>query len=144
MAPDGSWLASAGDDAAVRIWGPRTGQARHALTGHTDLVRALAVAPDGSWLASAGDDAAVRIWDPRTGQARHVLTGHTSRVEALAVAPDGSWLASAGYDHTVRIWNVGGRRCVASLRTGYPLRRLVSDGVRVIVAGDRFYFLATA
>ena len=98
VAPDGSWLASAGDDATVRIWDPHTGQTRHTLTGHTNTVQALAVAPDGSWLASAGDDDTVRIWDPHTGQTRHTLTGHTSSVQALAVAPDGSWLASAGDD----------------------------------------------
>ena len=79
VAPDGTWLASAGDDDTVRIWDPHTGQTRHTLTGHTDAVQALAVAPDGSWLASAGDDGTVRIWDPHTGQTRHTLTGHTSR-----------------------------------------------------------------
>ena len=63
VAPDGSWLASAGcDDATVRIWDPHTGQARHTLTGHTGPVQALAVAPDGTWLASASADATVRIW----------------------------------------------------------------------------------
>ena len=56
VAPDGSWLASAGDDDTVRIWDPHTGQTRHTLTGHTGGVTALAVAPDGSWLASAGHD----------------------------------------------------------------------------------------
>jgi hypothetical protein len=66
VAPDGSWLASAGDDQTVRIWDPATGQERHALTGHTGEVTALAVAPDGSWLASASDDQTVRIWDPRS------------------------------------------------------------------------------
>ena len=83
----------------MRIWDPRTGQARHTLTGHTSGVDALAVAPDGTWLAS-GDgallgDSTVRIWDPHTGQARHTLTGHTGAVTALAVAPDGTWLASS-------------------------------------------------
>jgi WD40 repeat protein len=111
VAPDESWLASAGDDMMVRIWDPHTGQTRHVLTGHTSPVSALATGPDGSWLVSAGgdlygdQDAAVRIWDPRAGQIRHALIGHTHQVSALAVAPDGSWLASAGYDSTVRIWD---------------------------------------
>ena len=105
VAPDGSWLASAGDDGEVRIWDPATGATRHTLTGHTRGVSALVVAPDGSWLASAGDDREVRIWDPATGATRHTLTGHTRAVSALVVAPDGSWLASAGYGEEVRIWD---------------------------------------
>jgi WD40 repeat protein len=40
VAPDGSWLASAGYDRQVRVWDPATGTARHTLTGHTDTVRA--------------------------------------------------------------------------------------------------------
>ena len=98
VAPDGSWLASAGDDATVRIWDPHTGQARHTLTGHTGAVAALAVAPDGTWLASAGDDAHGADLGPahRAGPP-HPHRPHR-RVRALAVAPDGSWLASAGDD----------------------------------------------
>ena len=96
MAPDGSWLASGGDDGTVRIWDAATGQA----AGHPDRPHrpgaAVAVAPDGSWLASGGDDGTVRIWDPATGRQRAILTGHTGRVGAVAVAPDGSWLASGG------------------------------------------------
>jgi WD40 repeat protein len=67
--PDGSWLASTGDDGEVRIWDLAIGTARHTLTGHTYQVAALAVASDGSWLASTGDDGEVRIWDPISGAA---------------------------------------------------------------------------
>jgi WD40 repeat protein len=69
VAPDGSWLASAGHDKQIWIWDPATGTARRTLTGHTRTVRALAVAPGGSWLASAGHDGEIRIWDPTTGAA---------------------------------------------------------------------------
>jgi hypothetical protein len=48
IAPNGTWLASAGWDTTVRIWDPHTGQALHTLTGHSKTVRALAVAPDGT------------------------------------------------------------------------------------------------
>jgi WD40 repeat protein len=67
VAPDGSWLASAGEDSEVRVWNPATGTARHTLTGHTGWVEALAVAPDGSWFASVDYDGQVRIWDSTTG-----------------------------------------------------------------------------
>ena len=79
IAPDGTWLATAGDDGTVRIWDPATGQQRATLTGHTGPVRAVAIAPDGTWLASGGDDGTVRIWDTATGQQRATLTGHTGR-----------------------------------------------------------------
>ena len=105
VAPNGSWLASAGDGGEVLIWDLAAGTVRHTLTGHAGAVRALVVAPDGSWLASAGSDQQVRIWDTATGTTRYIFTGHIDRIMALVVAPDGSWLASAGGDRKVRIWD---------------------------------------
>ena len=120
VAPDGSWLASGGDDRTVRIWDAATGQERATLSGHAGRVAAVAVAPDGSWLASAGWDGTVRIWDAATRQERAVLTSHADTVAAVAVAPDGSWLASAGWDGTVRIWDAatGRERAVLSGHAG--------------------------
>jgi hypothetical protein len=102
-APDGTRLASAGNDGQVRIWNPDTGTHK-TLTGHTDWVNALAWSPDGTHLASAGNDRLVRIWNPNTGT-HTTLTRHPSWVNALAWAPDGTQLASASADSQVRIWN---------------------------------------
>jgi WD40 repeat protein len=52
------------------------------LTGHSDMVRALAVAPDGSWLASADATLAggeVRIWDSVIGTALHTSPATPAR-----------------------------------------------------------------
>ncbi|HEY2766059.1 MAG TPA: NB-ARC domain-containing protein [Pseudonocardiaceae bacterium] len=106
-AADGSWLASADDDAQVRIWDRTTGTVRHVLTGHTGAVPGLLAAPDGSWLAcAAAYGAQVWMWDPVTGTVRHVLTGPRGDVRALVVAPDGSWLAcAASFSAEVRMWD---------------------------------------
>ena len=117
-APDGSWLASAGDDALIRIWDPTTGRNLLTLAGHTGPVRTLAVAPKGSWLASAGLDKTVRLWDPTTGRELHKLSGHTSPVWALVIAPNGSWLASTGDDTTVQLWEPTAGRKLQTL-TGH-------------------------
>jgi WD40 repeat protein len=104
---DGTWLASrdAQDDGVVHIYDVPTGERRHTLTGHTDVVLIVIVAPDGTWLATATStyDDTVRLWDATTGDIRHILSGHEG-VNLVAIAPDGSWLATDSRG-TIRLWD---------------------------------------
>ena len=131
VAPDGTWLATAGGDGTVRTWAA-DGTARATLTGHHGWMNAVAVAPDGTWLATAGDDGTVRTW-AADGTARATLTGHHGPVNAVAVAPDGTWLATAG--GTVRTWAADGT----------PRATLTGHGsVRAVAVAPDGTWLATA
>jgi WD40 repeat protein/class 3 adenylate cyclase/tRNA A37 threonylcarbamoyladenosine biosynthesis protein TsaE len=103
---DGSMLASAGVDGAVRLWDPASGEPIGAALEHGDIVEAVAFSPDGSMLATGSDDGAVRLWDAETRQLiGEPLTGHRSAVSGVAFSPDGALLASASGDGTLRLWD---------------------------------------
>jgi len=112
--PDGSRrVATAGNDEAIRIWDPVTGQPiGNPLTGHQQRVRALTVltGPGGErMLASASDDGTVRIWDPETsGAFSGPLTGHNGPATSIVPVTDQHCrvrVAAGGDDRTVRVWD---------------------------------------
>ncbi|MFV0459424.1 MAG: AAA family ATPase [Actinomycetales bacterium] len=102
-------LATASNDATVRIWDPTNGTTTTTLTGHTDWVNAVcAIRVQGrDLLATASHDDTVRIWDPTNGTTTTTLTGHTDWVRAVcAIRVQGrDLLATASNDRTVRIWD---------------------------------------
>jgi WD40 repeat protein/tRNA A-37 threonylcarbamoyl transferase component Bud32 len=136
FSPDGRWLATAGQDHAVRVWDAATGQQTRTFEGHTDPVRDVAFSPDGRRLAACAGPT-VRVWDFATGREVAVLKGHTESVKRLAFSPDGESLATAAQDHTARVWDIASGREQRTLR-GHQ------DGVRGLAFSPDGRRLATA
>ena len=113
--PDGTMLASAGDDSVVSLRDVATGQLTGRLQGHAEPVSCLAFSPDGRTLVTGSYDRTIRLWDVATRREKATLLGHTNWVFAVAFAPDGVSLASGGHDKTVRIWDVATGRETAKI-----------------------------
>jgi len=104
--PDGSMLATAGDDGVVRFRHSFTGEAIGIdLEGHNGPIRRLAFNPSGTNLATAGEDGSVRIWDLETGAIIHLIDAHNGRVRGVAYDREGSQLATVGDDGLLRRWD---------------------------------------
>ncbi|MDA2929396.1 hypothetical protein MYX84_05515 [Acidobacteria bacterium AH-259-O06] len=107
--PDGQVLA-AGTYAEVRLIDLRNRELQARLTGHVEMVRAVAFSPDGLLLAAAGGIPSgygeIKIWDSNNGKLLHSLEGHNDCIYSVAFSPDGTLLATSSYDHSIKIWDV--------------------------------------
>ncbi|MBC7274815.1 MAG: hypothetical protein H5T76_39955, partial [Streptomyces sp.] len=99
FSPDGTLLATAGDDQCVRLWNPATGACQRTLTGHEGRIRTVAFSPDGALLATADDDRHTRVWGLATGACLSTL--HGTLPCAAAFSPDGLVLADVADDGCV-------------------------------------------
>ncbi|MFQ3584092.1 MAG: serine/threonine-protein kinase [Cyanobacteriota bacterium] len=104
ISPDGTRLASGGDDGLIQLWDPHTGERLGTLVGHEGSIETLAISPDGTFLVSAGADRTVRVWDLDTLSERLQLQGHTELINSVAISPDSRWIASGSADRTIRLW----------------------------------------
>jgi len=89
---------------------------RRTLSGHSDVVKSIAISPDGQILASGSYDKKIKLWAMSSGELLRTLPAHTKRVTCIAISPDGQTLASSSEDATIKLW---------ALPTGKLLRTLM-------------------
>ena len=103
--PEGSALASIGEENSVRVTDLKTGILRwSAGTDSMAYYKPLAWSPLGDLVATEGPDRSVVVRDAATGVQKHRLLnpGPESRLTGMAFAPDGDLIAVHGFTRVDR------------------------------------------
>jgi WD40 repeat protein len=108
FSPDGTRLATAGDDGIINVWDATSNVPVLTLQQHARRVFSVAFSPDGAHLATASADRTAKVWDVTSGTLVHSLP-HTDEVDSATFSSDRTRprLATASKDGTIRVWNVG-------------------------------------
>ncbi len=121
--PDGSMLATVGDDTAVRLWTAVADSPTlfSELTGHGDVVTDVVWSPDGTRVATSSHDNRVRVWQVADGEEIWQQDLHELGTSA-AWSPTGFPLVASQYDGTLFLFDPA---------NGRELRQL-SDHARAV------------
>jgi WD40 repeat protein len=106
FSPDGSRLATAGFDSAVKLWDVQTGHATLTLKGHGAPVHRITFRSDGKRLASVSQDQTLRVWEVTPSLESLSLQGHSAAVIGVAINPERTRVAAACFDGMVNLWDV--------------------------------------
>ncbi|WP_287234779.1 WD40 repeat domain-containing protein [Microcystis sp. Msp_OC_L_20101000_S702] len=106
FSPDEKTLATAGEDATLKLWNLETGREILTLKGHDGSLTTTAFSPDGKSLVTASYDKTIKLWNVETGQEIRTLKGHDSYVYSVNFSPDGKTLVSGSWDNTIKLWKV--------------------------------------
>ena len=115
FSPDGTMLATGGDDLMVRIFDVGTWELKRTFLGHTGSILCLDWSFDSRYLASgSGTDKVIpqnkgenltRIWDLETEKQVLVLEGHKDGVLAIDWNNEASKIVTVSDDRTIRVWS---------------------------------------
>jgi small GTP-binding protein len=135
VSPDGTWIASGGEDENVMIHDLATGKRLATLKGHTGTIRSVAILPDGKWILSSSSDHTVRVWDLGLGKEVGIYRAHSAVVWSVVPFPDGRRAVSGSGDRTIAVWSIDDcRTAVTHEIDGEAWAAVSRDGRRIVSA----------
>ena len=99
--PDGSQLASCGDDGSIRLWNLDGRAGAMLAPKEPRQLRTLDWSPDGKQIAAVGLQPQLVLWNLETGDAREIPLPHATHSQCVRWSPNGDRLAVRNSDQLV-------------------------------------------
>ncbi|KAG5647304.1 protein with putative role during mitosis [Asterophora parasitica] len=133
--PQYSIIASASEDATVKIWDWETGEFERTLKGHTKAIMDVEFDHKGHLL-----DLFIKIWDSQNEwKNTKTFPGHDHSVSAVRFMPGDQFIVSASRDRTIRVFDIASTHLVRTISGHAEWVRCVvpSDDGRLLASGSK-------
>jgi WD40 repeat protein len=141
FSPDGTTLASGGENREINLWDVRTGSLRTTFDTPTSrsvdnpysyAIDSLAFSPDGKLLLSANGADGVKLWEVRTGRLLQTMEGHEG-----AFSPNNQLVATEK-DGAIKTWDLRSGRFLRSFTVVLPVVSLptFSPNSKLLIASN--------
>ncbi len=110
FSPDGTYIATTGEDYTVQVWDTRT-KRRLAIPGfrgqpHIDIINSARFSRDGRRLVTAGEDGRAKVWDLKSGAVIELRKRTTALFSAEFSPTNPDIVVTGGQDGTATLWDV--------------------------------------
>jgi WD40 repeat protein len=123
FSPDGSLLATGGDDYTVRLWDTTAGKLKLELPRMRSHLTAVAFSPDGRLIAGGGIEGSIGIWDASSSKEIRAIKIE-GEIKTLRFIDGGATLIASAWEHPQigsHGWDVrSGREVFATRYRGHP------------------------
>ncbi|XP_043247416.1 lissencephaly-1 homolog [Amphibalanus amphitrite] len=114
-----SLMASASEDATIKVWDFDSGDYERTLKGHTDSVQDIAFDHTGAFLVSCSADMSIKLWNfSGHYECLKTMHGHDHNVSSVTFTPAGDFILSSSRDKAIKMWEVATGYCVRTF-TGH-------------------------
>jgi WD40 repeat protein len=145
LSPDGTLLATGGDDQSVRLWSLSTDMFPTTLSGHLASLRSVAFADGGAALVSASQDGVIKKWEVSSGRQLDSIALESSQLRQIALSHNGKFAVLARVDpFRVEVWDPWRKARLwqaSANEIGWQNGAVSPDGQRLAVAHGKVSFI---
>ena len=138
FSPDGTMIATGGDDHNLKIWDLQTNRVLHTFPCADELY-AVEFSPDGTIVAAAGKRQDVIVWSLESKRFITTMEDDGSIVRELSFSPDGRLLAAASHQGHIRVWDMEQKKQLSRIEAHFGEVETVDfspDGFLLASGGD--------